>query len=68
MALRVRPLNAKEQAADYQECITFATDEPRIFLGSDRSFTFDHVFKPNSTQQEVYNDTVAPLVDRYIEG
>ena len=68
MALRVRPLNAKEQAADYQECITFGTDEPQIFLGSDRAFTFDHVFKPNSTQQEVYNDTVAPLVDRYIEG
>ncbi|KAG2228063.1 hypothetical protein INT45_009109 [Circinella minor] len=68
VALRVRPLNAKEQAANYQECITFATDEPRIFLGSDRAFTFDHIFKPNSTQEDVYNDTVVPLVDRYIEG
>ncbi|KAI9259488.1 P-loop containing nucleoside triphosphate hydrolase protein [Phascolomyces articulosus] len=68
VALRVRPLNSKEQAANYQECITFATDEPQIFLGSDRAFTFDNVFKPDSTQQDVYNKTVVPLVDRFIEG
>ncbi|KAI8150137.1 P-loop containing nucleoside triphosphate hydrolase protein [Fennellomyces sp. T-0311] len=68
VALRVRPLSAAEQSANYRECITFAKDEPQILLGSDRAFTFDWVLKPDSTQRDVFTETVAPLVERFIEG
>ncbi|KAI8914849.1 P-loop containing nucleoside triphosphate hydrolase protein [Powellomyces hirtus] len=35
---------------------------------SAKSFTFDHVFDTLSTQEEVYEECVRPLVDRFLEG
>ncbi|KAI7903258.1 P-loop containing nucleoside triphosphate hydrolase protein [Cokeromyces recurvatus] len=51
------------------ECISFVKNEPRINIGNDnRSFTFDFVYPPMSTQKEIYNSSIIPLIDRFIEG
>ena len=39
-----------------------ATREPT------RTFTFDLVFGPESTQAEIYNETARPIVDAVLEG
>lgn len=43
-------------------------NEPQIQIGGDKCFTFDHVFDEKSTQTQVYNLAVKPLVDSFLEG
>ncbi|CDH48941.1 kif21a protein [Lichtheimia corymbifera JMRC:FSU:9682] len=68
VALRVRPLSSKERSDNAQQCVTFADNEPQIFLGHDRAFTFDSVFDPSVTQDHVFETCVAPLLCRFREG
>ncbi|KAJ3332257.1 hypothetical protein HDU76_000804 [Blyttiomyces sp. JEL0837] len=83
VAVRIRPPNAKEILSNSSECVRVVPNEPQVVVGLDtashtggaqssaassRSFTFDHVFSPSSTQSEVYNMSVAPLVLRFLEG
>jgi hypothetical protein len=65
VALRVRPLFENQWN---QDCISFVQDEPQIYIGLDRSFTFDFVYPPSSTQEELYNGSILPLLDRFTEG
>ncbi|ORX73829.1 kinesin-domain-containing protein [Linderina pennispora] len=39
-----------------------------IVIGADRAFTFDHVFAPEVTQEQVYEDAVLPLVRQFLKG
>ncbi|KAJ1617272.1 P-loop containing nucleoside triphosphate hydrolase protein [Pavlovales sp. CCMP2436] len=39
------------------ECVFTTLGEPCVFLGSDRAFTFDHVFGTRATQAEIYAGT-----------
>lgn len=70
MALRVRPLfKSQDTNDDEQSIISFVKDEPQIYIGSDNtSFTFDCVYSPQSTQEQVYKSSIIPLLDRFIEG
>ncbi|KAJ3194566.1 Kinesin-like protein kif21b, partial [Irineochytrium annulatum] len=81
VAIRIRPLNAKEILANGAECIRMVPDLPQIVVGTEastgtgvghnfatRSFTFDEVFGADSIQSEVYQVCVAPLVERFLEG
>ncbi|RUS22443.1 hypothetical protein BC937DRAFT_89158 [Endogone sp. FLAS-F59071] len=68
VALRVRPLTPKEQMSSCSECLTFIPDEPQILIGTDRSFTFDYVFSPETPQRNVYEESVEPLLEKFVEG
>lgn len=68
MALRVRPLFEKENNDWTEECISYVHDEPQIYIGQNRSFTFDFVYPPNLTQEEVYKSSIMPLLDHFTEG
>ncbi|KAJ1569266.1 hypothetical protein HK405_007551 [Cladochytrium tenue] len=78
VAVRIRPLNAKELFASSSECVRIVPGLPQIIVGTDlasqtpgittRSFTFDEVFPPNSHQEEVYRKCIAPLVARFVDG
>ncbi|KAK3289430.1 hypothetical protein CYMTET_3141 [Cymbomonas tetramitiformis] len=67
VALRIRPLVAKERMENSRECIRIESKES-IVLGKDRRFTFDAVYGPKSNQEQIYVDCVNPLVDSCFKG
>jgi kinesin family protein C2/C3 len=68
---RVRPLNRTELAAGASETTSDYTEEQLMFVEKPtdmpKKYSFDRVFAPNSTQDEVFQD-VAPLVDSCVNG
>ncbi|KAG1449902.1 hypothetical protein G6F46_010728 [Rhizopus delemar] len=68
VALRVRPLTQKERISNCTECISFIPDQPQILIGKDHSFTYDYVFDTNTEQQSIYNTSVVPLVEKFVDG
>ncbi|XP_010631220.1 kinesin-like protein KIF27 isoform X2 [Fukomys damarensis] len=68
VAVRVRPLLCKEVLHNHQVCVRVIPNTQQIIIGRDRVFTFDFVFGKSSTQDEVYNMCIKPLVLSLIEG
>ncbi|XP_022368354.1 kinesin-like protein KIF27 isoform X3 [Enhydra lutris kenyoni] len=68
VAVRIRPLLCKEVLHNHQACVRVIPNTQQIIIGRDRVFTFDFVFGKNSTQDEVYNTCIKPLVFSLIEG
>lgn len=68
VALRVRPLTAKEQMSGCAECIGYVPNSPEVVLDSTRAFTYDFVFDPISRQGDVFTQAVEPVLGRFIEG
>jgi Pyruvate/2-oxoacid:ferredoxin oxidoreductase delta subunit len=68
VALRVRPLTEKEHLSNCTECISFIPNEPQILIGKDHSFTYDYIFDTRSPQQSIYEKSVVPLTEKFVEG
>ncbi|XP_070197100.1 chromosome-associated kinesin KIF4-like isoform X2 [Littorina saxatilis] len=68
VALRARPLIAKEENEGCQTCLWFTPDEPQVTLGKDKAFTFDYVFSPNHNQQDVYESSAKKLIVSTFKG
>ncbi|KAM9451565.1 kinesin family member 4 [Clarias gariepinus] len=68
VALRCRPLVAKELNEGCQTCLTFIPGEPQVVVGNDKAFTYDYVFDPNTEQEEVFNAAVSPLLSGLFKG
>ncbi|XP_048187275.1 kinesin-like protein KIF27 isoform X2 [Perognathus longimembris pacificus] len=68
VAVRIRPLLCKEVLHNHQVCVRVIPNTQQIIIGRDRVFTFDFVFGKNSTQDEIYNTCIKPLVLSLIEG
>lgn len=68
VATRIRPQLPKEIIDACKVCITKTPGEPQTWLGSNKPFTFDYVFDVDSSQDEIYNDTVQGLVEGCFEG
>jgi hypothetical protein len=69
VALRIRPLNAKEKLSDCSECVDVIPEEPnQVVLGQNRSFTFDRVFPNVTTQSFIYETEVEPLINKFLQG
>lgn len=68
VAVRIRPLLCKEVLHNHQVCVRDVPNTQQIIIGRDRVFTFDFVFGKNSTQDEVYNICIKPLVLSLVEG
>ncbi|KAJ2865443.1 hypothetical protein GGH94_002212 [Coemansia aciculifera] len=68
VALRIRPLSPQEHASGETECVTQLPGVPQIVIGADRAFTFDYVFSPEVSQEQVYDDAIGPLVDQFLQG
>ena len=83
VAVRVRPMAAKELLANSKDCVEIIPGTSQIIVGggpasavgtetiynfTQKSFTFDYLFDENSSQEDLYNLSVAPLVDRFMEG
>lgn len=68
VAVRVRPLCARERLAGSNEVISVGHDGCSIIAAPDRQFTFDTVFERGCEQDIVFGDLARPLVDYFIDG
>jgi hypothetical protein len=68
VAVRARPLVPTERAARAKEAVFVAADARSILVGKERSFTFDAAFGAHATQESIYTDVVAPLVEGCFAG
>jgi hypothetical protein len=77
VAVRVRPLVAKERAEKARLCITVhappadetAPPQPgSLTIGKDRRFTFDHVYGQTASQHEIFTQCVTPLLQGCFQG
>ncbi|KNE69442.1 hypothetical protein AMAG_13799 [Allomyces macrogynus ATCC 38327] len=66
--VRVRPLNSREIRGNAAECLTLLEHDNQIVIGSDRSFTFDRVFPAEAPQRCLYDEAIAPLTAKFLEG
>lgn len=68
VAVRCRPLVEKEINEGCQRCLQFVAGEPQLVIGKDKAFTFDFVFEPTAEQEQVYRETVVPLLNGLFKG
>ena len=68
VAVRIRPQLAKEIIDACKICITKTPGEPQTWLGNNKAFTFDYVYDTDSTQEQVYQETVHDLIEGCFEG
>ena len=75
VAIRARPLNEQEKARSANQIITCDNERKQVRLqyGAgkkevSKSFQFDKVFNQYSTQSEVFNMMVAPVVEECMQG
>ncbi|XP_060923979.1 kinesin-like protein kif7 isoform X2 [Limanda limanda] len=68
VAVRVRPLLPKELLHCHESCITVDTELCRVTLGHDRHFLSDFLFEESCCQEEVYSESVQPLIDAFFQG
>ena len=67
VAVRARPLVAKERVERARECLSYPKANT-VVLGESRAFRFDDAFGPGATQAEVYDRLVSPLVESCFRG
>ena len=68
VAVRVRPQLAKEIIDACKTCVNKTPDEPQVWMGSNKAFTYDFVYDIESTQHEIYDETVQDLIEGCFEG
>ena len=69
VALRIRPLVPKEVAEGSSAFVNKVLNEPQVTLSrSNEAFTFDYVFGPNESQNEVYESAVSKMVAKIAKG
>ena len=77
VAVRCRPLNKTEHALNDAFVVQFNGNAPQLAitnptpeasLASEHLFSYDYVYDPESTSEQVYEDMGAPLVDSLFDG
>ena len=68
VAVRIRPQLAKEIIDACKSCVSKTPEEPQIWMGSNKAFTYDFVYDVESQQTEIYQDTVSDLIEGCFEG
>ena len=73
--VRVRPLSHKEKANGNEEVAkidsknaTVSVHNPDNSKANPKQFTFDGTYGPNSNQNDIYNQIVAPVVEDVLKG
>lgn len=63
VAVRIRPLVTREISDMCKVCTSVTPNEPQVWLGKEKAFTYDHVFDIGSKQTQVYDLCVRKLVE-----
>jgi hypothetical protein len=65
VGVRVRPLVSKEKS---QHLTIEQTDSDSLVFKGQQTFTFDHVFGIDLSQQQLYDETAAPMLRSFLDG
>ena len=57
-----------EREKDQFACVSLSPTSPEITVGGGKSWRFDNLFGQESTQQEVYDACVRPLLSSFLLG
>ncbi|XP_046605558.1 chromosome-associated kinesin KIF4-like isoform X1 [Neodiprion virginianus] len=69
VALRIRPLVQTEIEKGCQTCVATVRGQPQVqVLGTDKAFTFNHVFPPEVNQETFYNTAVKGMINNLFQG
>ncbi|KIH55136.1 kinesin motor domain protein, partial [Ancylostoma duodenale] len=68
VALRIRPQGNREKLEGSRVCTSVIPGEPQVTIGTDRSFTYDHVFDQATQQHEIYDSCIEKLVNGLFDG
>ncbi|EPB70279.1 kinesin motor domain protein [Ancylostoma ceylanicum] len=68
VALRIRPQGNREKLEGSRVCTSVIPGEPQVTIGTDRSFTYDHVFDQATQQNEIYDSCIEKLVNGLFDG
>lgn len=63
VAVRIRPQISREIIDMCQVCTSVTPNEPQVWLGKDKAFTYDYVFDTDSGQTQVYETCIQNLVE-----
>lgn len=66
VAVRCRPLMGREITIN-RRCLSFQPQDNAIIVG-DKTFVFETIFGEKSTQEEIYNSCVGPLIEGCFKG
>lgn len=65
---RFRPLNDSEERAGSKSVVKFPADQEETVLISGKVYVFDKVFRPDATQEKVYNEAAKEIVKDVLSG
>ncbi|KAK7933814.1 hypothetical protein WMY93_004710 [Mugilogobius chulae] len=70
VAVRVRPLLRKEMFNGHRVCVRVVpgTSQVMLDLGKKNTFSYHYAFGPESSQEDVYDQSVRPLLDSLLQG
>ena len=71
VAVRVRPLSPRECQEGATDSVLVQPEASTIILGSgkaERSFVFDNVYGVEHTTGDLYEQSVAPLLQKALDG
>ncbi|XP_044733619.1 chromosome-associated kinesin KIF4-like [Chrysoperla carnea] len=69
VALRIRPLVDSEILKGYQRVLQTVPNEPQVYVkGTDKAFTYNHVFDSYISQEQFYNQAVKHMVCNLFKG
>ncbi|RMX37661.1 hypothetical protein pdam_00004296 [Pocillopora damicornis] len=68
VALRIRPLVPKEVGEGCKQCIRCIPENTQVVMGNDKAFTYDYVFDTTSIQEDLYRETIIPLLEGFFNG
>lgn len=68
VAVRIRPQLPREIIDACKICTFKTPGEPQAWIGTNKAFTYDFVYDTAATQEEVYDDTVRPLIEGCFDG
>ncbi|RIA89394.1 hypothetical protein C1645_772571 [Glomus cerebriforme] len=73
VAIRIRPITNEDTAnlpTRFQRQVLTTSTPNQVIVQSEKKqvFSYDYVFGPEATQQDVYDKSVIKLVDNFLEG
>ncbi|CAF2095343.1 unnamed protein product [Rotaria magnacalcarata] len=67
-AVRIRPLSNNEKQDLCQTCVDVQRATNEIILANSTAFTFDHVFLPETNQEDIYRECVYDMIEGCFQG